>query len=142
MTLEIILSIIAIAITVIFYFADKIINGSTRSAKKYLLSKWLDNKSKNLKLQETIYQFVSSINGWDAKAFTDSNHTYLDFYTQLKQTYEVEYSDVQLNGLKKAKLSKFQIDEYIGKLKVQEDNLNLIQVSLESQVKKYYSDLV
>ena len=137
MSLEIILSIIAIGITVIFYFADKIINGSTRAAKRYMLLKWTETKDKSLKLQHTIIKYCSLNNRyWNSIALTDSPVTYKDLYNTLVEKYELEYSNSQFKALKKKNLSKFQIEEFTTKIKIQEDNLNFIQHALDLQIKK------
>ncbi|MFL9843283.1 hypothetical protein [Flavobacterium rhizosphaerae] len=137
MSIELQWTIAGVLIPIIFYLVDKYLNASTRAAKKYLIYKWLENKKINKKLQNTIYEFAMKYDGWNYKSFTDSNLTYKDFYNNLKEKYDLEYSDVAYSVLKKMKLTKYQIDEFIAKLKIQEDNLNLLQNSIDVIIKKY-----
>lgn len=130
-------TIAGVIIPIIFYFIDKYLNANTRSLKKYLLQKWLENKKISNKLQLTIFEFAMKYDGCNSIAFTDSNLTYKDYYNSLKHKYEEEYSDIAFSILKKIKLNKFQLNEYIAKLKVQEDNLNLLQNSLDVAIKKF-----
>ena len=140
MSIEVILTIVGLILTVVLYFTDKIINGSTKAARKYMLSKWCENKEKSLKLQQSIFYLANTYNGWNAIAIGDSPVTYKVFYDKLKERYEIEYSDQAYYALKTKKFSKFQIEEFTTKLKVQEENLYASQMGIDVLIQDFQNN--
>lgn len=137
MTLGDKIAIGSLLLTVALWIIDKIFFATKRATKKYLLHKWQETKEKSFKLQTTIFSFAEKCHGWQSMAYPEQGITYWDYYCILKETWEQEYSDSKFKILKKKRLSRYQIQEYIDKLRVQEDAINLSQTSLNVMIKQF-----
>lgn len=132
MKIELIVAIIGgIFIPLITYFLSK----STNSEKKYLIKKFQENKIKLSEVISDLEGFMNENRSWDQQAFADSPIKLKEYHQRITEQYLKEYSEEQFNAINKSKLSKLEFKEYIGKLKVQEDSLNLL--STEIKFKNY-----
>ncbi|KYG75007.1 hypothetical protein EV198_0471 [Roseivirga ehrenbergii] len=134
MTLEIWVAIAGgILIPLLLY----LLSLENRSKKKYFLMKFQENKSKIEKFIKDLEHLLNVNNSFQSKAFTDSEITYIECLTLMKSRFHLEYSDEQYKALQKRRLKKLELNEYIEKLKVQEDNLNILRVDLDYKMMKY-----
>lgn len=122
-----------ILIPIILYFLAK----KNWGQKKYLLSKFDQNKEKVRLYTIDLRKLLSYNNAWNSIMFKEQNITYKEFLEVMEEKYNVEYSNEQSKALRNKKLSKFEIEEYISKLKVQEDSLNLMRQELDLLIKKF-----
>ncbi|MEQ6119677.1 hypothetical protein [Reichenbachiella sp. MALMAid0571] len=126
-----------IVIPIVLFLLSKDYFGQKFRQKKYLLSKFLENKQKIEHFTTSLEHLLQTNNSPESKIFPNSDITYLEYLNVMKLKYESEYSSLQYSLLKKKKLSKLELQEYIEKLKIQEDSLNKLILNLDLIKAKY-----
>ena len=131
MDLATIIILAGTVIGAIVYLADKHVHNNTVATRKYLLAKFKDIKSKNLKLQEEFEELIAIHTIWGQIIDTD---THINEYLEaLKEKIEIEYSDAEYLKLLKTHLDKNNISEHMEKFRYHQDVLISLRQDLVVQ---------
>lgn len=117
----------------IAFYVDKHLHSNTIATRKHLLTKFVDIRQKNLKLQQELEELIATHDAWGTNAFTDTDTNFIDYLETLKEKIEIEYSDIEYIKLKKLSLTKDIISEYIEKFKYHNDVLIALRQELNQQ---------
>jgi predicted O-linked N-acetylglucosamine transferase (SPINDLY family) len=131
--------LIGLVATIFFFLVDKNLLPATLLARRHMLSKLENNKSKDLQLQSELEQLIDENNAWSYVAFPDSEVTYKEYLELLREKFSIEYSDSEFQSLRTNRMSRGQMADYIQKIKNQEEAALALQMDVNYQKRNLQS---
>lgn len=132
------LLIIGLFTMLVFFLIDKNILPGSIIDRKHIAAKLEKNKKRELQLQAEFEALISTYGLSSENVFPDSDITYSEYIDLLKEKASIEYSDTEFEKLK-TKLKRNQVNEYIERIRNQEESVIAFQADIDYQKKNLQS---